>query len=66
MNGPYVRQADRSTAVAKAQLVDYCAGDKTEAAAVWTERTPAHDPVTDREWVALIDLAARRRQGVRG
>lgn len=55
-------EKDRSVAVAKHQLVDYCGGDRAEAAVVWGERPPAHDPVTDREWIALIDLAARRRR----
>lgn len=65
MRGPYVPEKDRTVAVAKHQLVDYCEGDKTEAAAVWAECPPAHDPVTDREWVALVDRAARRRRGTR-
>ena len=65
MNGPYVPEKERSVTVAKQQLVDYCEGDKAEAAAVWAECPPAHDPVTNREWVALINRAARRRMGTR-
>lgn len=56
----YVAEADRSVPVAKQQLVDFCGGDVARAQRIWEAHRPSTDPVSDADWVRLLDAAARQ------